>query len=158
MKKKHPLPSTGVKMCQKRGLPYQTLAPPGLDRGHDSPPRPPRPSTAVLNIVRGFQKLFHLPRLARFFWKHFAKNLLKILNKTVTAQCIHCSLNVQAWTYLKKSPLYIFMQIWSPDGAICSICKFSHQVALLALFASLVESWHHLHCHIAWDCPSGNIS
>ena len=47
-------------------LPYQALAPPGLRRGHDSPPRPPRPCTAVLDFVRGFQNLTVILNLFQF--------------------------------------------------------------------------------------------
>ena len=59
-------------------LPYQALAPPGLRRGHDSPPRPPRPCTAVLDIVRGFQNLTVILNL---FQMSFVKYSLKIENR-----------------------------------------------------------------------------
>ena len=43
---------TDKKNLSIRALPYQPLAPPGFRRGHHSQPRPPRPCTAVSNIMR----------------------------------------------------------------------------------------------------------
>ena len=47
---------TDKKNLSIRALPYQPLAPPGFRRGHHSQPRPPRPCTAVSNIMRTLQK------------------------------------------------------------------------------------------------------
>ena len=65
---------------------------------------------------------------------------------TVGASC------TTSWRHLQ------WLWIYPPDGATCIGLNFGHQVALLALVASLATRWRHLHCHIAYDCSIDIIS
>ena len=48
------------------------------------------------------------------------------------------------WNFLN------WLQIWPPDGANCISCKFTHQMAPLALVPYLTTRWHHLHWLQTW--------
>ena len=139
MKKKTPFTQHGGENVSKERFaisnPGPSRARPGPRQSAEAPPTKHSCSqycTRISKIIPSAQtsKIF-----LKTFCKEFIENSKQNCHCTMHTLFTECSVwDVQAWTYLKKSPLYIFL------------CRFGHRMAPFAPFANLATKWRYLHC------------